>query len=132
MLEASWRAGFRHFGIWRYQGGSYDRFQSSCRLEILVSGLIRDAPTLVPPRVVLGVDISDIERTHTVDLHDGFTIGPGIVRHARRKMDEAPRRQRLERSAVHLFAGRNREPSRNHRDEFVLRMAMRRYNEARR
>ena len=51
--------------------------------------------TLRLARIVLGIDIRHIERPHTIDLHDGFTICRCVVRHARREVNEAPLRQRF-------------------------------------
>lgn len=55
-------------------------------------------------RIILGIDVSYIEGTDAVDLHDGFTIGPSVVRHASGKMDEASRRQWLDGTMVLLLS----------------------------
>src|SRR5262247_903869 len=56
----------------------------------------RSGRRLLLTRVVLGIDVGDVERTDAVDLHDRFGFGPGVVRHAGRQVNEARRRQHFQ------------------------------------
>jgi len=80
-------------------------------------------------RVILGIDVGHLEGAKAVDLHDRFAVGPGVMRHAGRQMDEACRRQGFC-GPVHLLAGADGEFSGDHRDELVLGMAVGRHREA--
>jgi hypothetical protein len=79
----------------------------------------------VDPRIVGIVDVGDVERTHARKLDHGFLIDPGIVRHVRRQLDEAPGGQGACGIAVEGVAHRDPELTRDHRHQFVLRMDVR-------
>src|SRR5690606_1512203 len=80
-------------------------------------------------RVVIRIDVHDVERTRTIDLHDRLFGREGEVRHTRGQMDEARGLQTLCR-LIHLLAGGDMKAAGDHGDELVLRVPVRRDDEA--
>src|SRR5262245_729046 len=72
---------------------------------------------LLVARIVLWIDVRHVERADAVDLDHRLRLDPGVVRHARREMDEARRRQERALRAIDLLPRRDRELPRDHGEE---------------
>src|SRR5579862_2688671 len=100
---------------------------SDCQFASLRDDPVRAAHSVGLPRIVGGIDISDVERSGGVHLNDRFAARPAIMVHPLRHVDEPAGLQRLAFLRIELVAHAKVQRAGDDRHIFIIRMHVRRY-----
>jgi len=78
----------------------------------------------IPARVIIRIDVVELQGRLTVDLHDSFSASHGVVVHVGVKKSKAPGSERFHFVGVEFIAHPDFEGPGNDRDVFPLRVPM--------
>src|ERR1700733_5974151 len=79
----------------------------------------------LPARIVLGVDVVELHRSHAVDLHHHFAARHSVVVHVGIKISKAARRKTRHAALVEVVTHAHFKRPGNYRNVLALRMPMR-------